>query len=156
MRRKDREVTDESKIDGIILACDCLRLGFCDGKSAYVVPMNFGFSHGPDGRRFYFHSAGQGRKVDLIRQNGCAGFELDTGHRLKQGEDACAYGFSYQSVIGSGEVREITEAEEKRKALDLLMRHYVPQGQWQYPEALLERMFIFVLNVEEISCKEHD
>ena len=32
MRRKDREVTDFSKITEIISSCDCCRLGFVDGE----------------------------------------------------------------------------------------------------------------------------
>ena len=32
MRRKDREVLDETKIDGFIRACDCCRIGFYDKK----------------------------------------------------------------------------------------------------------------------------
>ena len=43
MRRKDREITDPGKIREIIAACDCCRLGFCDGGRAYIVPLDFGF-----------------------------------------------------------------------------------------------------------------
>jgi len=42
MRRADREVKDEKRIDEIIRACDCCRLGFIDGDSVYIVPLNFG------------------------------------------------------------------------------------------------------------------
>lgn len=43
MRRKDREVTDEAKIDEIISRCNCCRIGFNDSGEVYIVPLNFGF-----------------------------------------------------------------------------------------------------------------
>lgn len=53
-----------------------------------MVPVNFG--HTVEGGRhvFYFHGAAEGRKVDLVRRNGWAGFELDTGYRLQGAEAA--------------------------------------------------------------------
>ena len=41
MRRQDREVTDPGKIDRVIAACHCCRLGFCDQGKAYIVPLVF-------------------------------------------------------------------------------------------------------------------
>ena len=40
MRRKDREVTDFSKMIDILKSCDCCRLGLVDGNEAYIVSMN--------------------------------------------------------------------------------------------------------------------
>ena len=43
MRRKDREVLDETKIDEFIRNCDCCRIGFYDKENdeVYIVPLNF-------------------------------------------------------------------------------------------------------------------
>ena len=43
MRRKDREITDEAKIDEIISRCNCCRIGFNDSGEVYIVPLNFGY-----------------------------------------------------------------------------------------------------------------
>ena len=43
MRRKDREIKDTYGIREIIRECDCCRLAFPDGKSAYIVPLSFGY-----------------------------------------------------------------------------------------------------------------
>lgn len=43
MRRKDREVTDEARIDEIISRCTCCRIGFNDSGEVYIVPLNFGY-----------------------------------------------------------------------------------------------------------------
>ena len=60
MRRKDREVTEEARIDEIISRCHCCRLGFNDGGEVYIVPMNFGWVKRDGKRYFYFHSAKEG------------------------------------------------------------------------------------------------
>ena len=57
MRRKDREVTDNARIDEIITRCSCCRVGFNDGGEVYIVPMNFGFVKRGEKRVLYFHSA---------------------------------------------------------------------------------------------------
>ena len=83
MRRNDREITDPVKFREIIDRCHCCRLGLCDRGRAYVVPLNFGYSLDGSGQyTFYFHGAGEGRKIDLMRTNAWAGFEMDTGFSL--------------------------------------------------------------------------
>ena len=104
MRRQDREVTDPGKIDRVIAACHCCRLGFCDQGKAYIVPLNFGYAVEDGKYVFYFHGAKEGRKIDLIRAGGTVGFELDTHYKLNEGDSACAYSARFQSVIGTGSV----------------------------------------------------
>ena len=81
MRRKDREVTDYGKISKVIAASHCCRLGFYEEGEVYIVPMNFGYAEEDGKRIFYFHSAKEGRKLDLISRTHTAGFELDTNYR---------------------------------------------------------------------------
>ena len=87
MRRKDREVKDIYGIREIIRECDCCRLAFPHGKSAYIVPLSFGYNE--EENAFYFHGAAEGKKMDLVRQIGYAGFEMDTAHGLKEADQAC-------------------------------------------------------------------
>lgn len=104
MRRKDREITDNNEIDKIINECNCVRLGLNDDGKVYIVPLNFGFEHDDDKRRFYFHSAKEGRKIDLLKKTKSAGFEMDTGFSIMEGKTACDYSAKYKSVIGEGNV----------------------------------------------------
>ena len=101
MRRQDREVLQPEQIDAIIESCDCLRLGLNAEDGAYIVPLNFAYVPGKPAK-FYFHSAKEGRKVDMIGQGAKAGFELDGAHRLGEAETGCRHTFFYQSVIGTG------------------------------------------------------
>lgn len=155
MRRKDREVTDGQKIKEIIMACECCRLGFADGKGVYIVPLNFGYVEDGDKKIFYFHGAVEGRKIDLIKKVGYAGFELDTNHKLIEAETACGHSFSFQSVIGEGPVSMVTDMAEKKAALQTIMWHHSHKGDWTFPEAAVEKVAVFKLEVKEISCKVH-
>ena len=140
MRRNEHELTDQERIDMLIGSCQVCRLGFVDGDRPYIVPLNFGYAR-------------EGRKMDLARRNGTAGFELDTAHELHEGDAACSYSFRYQSVIGSGTVRELTDPEEKRRALTCIMEHYTEKTDWEFPDAALGRTAVLALTVEELAAK---
>ncbi len=156
MRRKDREVTDPVKIREIITACNCCRLGFRDGGRAYIVPMDFGFAE-TDGRwTFYFHSAKEGRKIDLIRETGWAAFEMDTGHELVSGPKACDYTARYQCVMGGGPVTLAETEEEKRAGLAAIMTHLTGRDRWDFDGAVLAGTQVFRLEAEELTCKVHE
>ena len=155
MRRKDRKIIDPVKIKKIISDSHCCRLGFCDEGRAYIVPMNFGFNEIQGRYIFYFHSASEGRKLDLIRKTGYAGFELDTNYQLKEAKVACDCTASFQSVIGSGKIEIIEEIEEKRKGLMEVMRQSTGRTDWEFPENMVNAVSVFKLTVEEYACKEH-
>lgn len=155
MRRKDREITDQVKIKEIITACHCCRLGLCEEGKAYIVPMNFGFTE-KDGRyEFYFHSAKEGRKIDLIQKTGYAGFEMDTNYQLKEAETACEHTASFQSVIGSGNIKIIEDLDEKKMGLLEIMKQSTKKADWEFPEPMVNAVTVFKLSVEEYACKEH-
>lgn len=155
MRRKDREVTDPGKIREIISKCHCCRLGFNDHGKVYIVPLNFGFRENGGSYVFYFHGAKAGRKIDLIRENGYAAFEMDTNYMLNEADTACEYSARFQSVMGSGPVSFIEDTEKKKEALSAVMEHYTGKSEWDFPDKMRNATCVFMLEVEELSCKEH-
>ncbi len=155
MRRKDREITDPVQIDEIIRRCNCCRLGFNSKEGAYIVPMSFGFENIDGKRCFYFHSAAEGRKIDLIKAGGNVGFELDCGYQLHTAETACGYTAAFSSVIGTGRVELLTSEEEKRRGLECLMRQTAGLESCDFDPEMLEQVCVFRLEVIEISCKVH-
>lgn len=155
MRRKDREITDANRIAEIISRCHCCRLAFCDSDAPYIVPLNFGYEQNGKQFVFYFHSASEGRKIELIRKGKPVGFELDTNYMLKEGETPCEYSASFQSVIGTGKVLLITDKKEKAYGLSQIMFHNTGKKEWEFPEKMLNGTAVFKLVVKEISGKEH-
>ena len=155
MRRSDREVTDPAKVREIMERCQVCRLGLRDGERVYVVPVNFGLWEREGKKYLYFHGAREGRKADLIRSTGYACFEMDTGYRLRGGEQACDYTAAFQSVIGEGTVAEVTDPAEKELGLNAVMHQITGRDRWTYGPAMLEAAGVFRLEVETLTCKEH-
>ena len=158
MRRKDREITDPSKIENIISRCSCCRIGFNDGGEVYIVPLNFGYVINGDTYTFYFHGAKQGRKIELISKNPNVGFEMDTDlavYNLNDPNVACNYTARFQSVIGSGIVSMVSDPREKMLGLSLIMRHNTGKQEWDFDEKMINAVAVFKLEVTKISCKEH-
>lgn len=153
MRRKEREITEQAKINEIIQNCDCLRLALADEGAPYIVPVSFGYVE--EEKAFYFHGAKEGRKIDLIRKNGAAGFECDCNFHLKEADTACGYTNLYQSIIGTGKIHVLEDAEEKRKGLLAVMAHYTGRNDWDFPEQMLTATTVLRLDIEEMSGKEN-
>ena len=156
MRRNDREIMDSNRIDAIIRGCDCCRLGFADGGECYVVPLNFGFQWEGGTRVFYFHGAGEGRKLELARRTGRASFEMDTGHTLRVGDKGCACTMAFQCVMGGGSVEVLEDREEKRRGLQAVMEQNTGRGGWTFPDKAVDETAVLRLRVETISCKVHE
>ena len=156
MRRKEREVTDTVQIDSIIAQCDCCRLALADSGYPYIVPLNFGFVREGGKPVFYFHSAAEGRKLELIRKNRCAGFELDTNHLLHCHETACGHTFRFQSIIGAGSIQLVENPQEKVRALQLILRHYTGKDDWHLESTAVSQVTVIRLEAEELCCKQHD
>ena len=153
MRRKDRAVTNPVKIKEIVAACTCCRLGLCDGERAYIVPLNFGFMEKDGHYTFYFHSAMEGRKIDLIRKNGWAAFEMDTGHEVIEHPNSSKCSARYQCVMGGGTVTLLEDREEKKAGLAALMLHDTGTDQWEFEDAMVDKTAVIRLEAEELTCK---
>lgn len=155
MRRSDIEVTDHYKINEIIQACDCCRLGFWDKDSAYIVPLNFGFTEIDGTRIFYFHGAKEGKKIELAGNNPHVGFELDTNHSINRAEMACIYSFRFSSIIGKGTVVFVDSEAERNEALRIIMKHYSDRDDWAFEDNVLSCTAVLKLVVSELTCKQH-
>ena len=157
MRRKDREVLDEVKIDKFIRNCDCCRIGFYDKENdeVYIVPLNFGYSHVDNKRVFYFHGAKEGRKIELISKTKKVSFEMDSNHELIVGKMACNYSERYQSVMGTGLISFVEDKDEKIAALNEIMFQSTGKKDWEFPEPMLNAVAVFKIEVTSLSCKEH-
>ncbi len=155
MRRKERQVTDEKQLAQIIEACHCIRIGFSDGGQVYIVPVNFGYVFENGSYIFYFHSAREGRKMELIRENPMAGFEMDTGYELKTAAAACGHSAYFRSIIGQGRVSVVEDAEEKKKGLKAVMEHETGSGDWEFQEKMLGAVCVWKLEVSELTGKEN-
>ena len=115
MRRKEQEITAPAAIVAILQQDLVCRLGLCQDNVPYVVPVNYAYADGC----LYFHSSQQGMKMEMLRANPRVCFEVDVDAQVTTSREACGYSINYRSVIGWGTACELTDAEDKRRALDL-------------------------------------
>ena len=160
MRLAKREVTDRARIHAIIDACQVLRIGARDADGMFIVPVNFGCTWEDDEPlpRFYLHSAREGRKAEAFSAGGSAGaqvaFELDCDRGTIAGDYSCAYSRAYVSIMGSGLVHEVTDEDERERALALLMGHAAPGAPASFTPEGMARVAVFRLDAIELSAKE--
>ena len=155
MRRSDREVTDPESIDEFLRTCDCCRVAFSTEGAPYIVPLTPGFAAENGRRVFYFHCAKAGRKLELLARNPAVGFELDGGHLLHAGENACEYALGFQSVIGTGVLSVVTDEAERRFGLERVMARASGRDDWTFSPAMLASVAVLRLDVSELACKKH-
>ena len=104
----------------------------------------------------YFHSALEGYKVDLMKRDNRASFEMDCNHLLQYFEDKGYCTMSYESIIGKGKIR-ILNPDEKMNALRKLMAQYHNGDENKYfNPAAVERTLVYALDVEEIAGKRKE
>lgn len=152
MRRKDWEITDPNNIADFIAKEQILRIAFYDEGDIYIVPINYGYSY--DGQyTFYFHGAKAGRKYELAKKTPKVGFEIDGNYSLLEGEIACDFSAAFQSVIGTGILSIVEDAEEKVKGLNAIMKQTTSKAEWDYSKEMLAAVAVFRLVVDKMSCK---
>jgi hypothetical protein len=150
MRRKDKEITDKHIIQDILSKSEICRIALTDGESPYIVPLNYGFFE----NTFYFHSASTGKKIDIIKKNNRVCFEIEYSQEIVRQAQSCNWTTKYRSVIGFGNIEILTDPEQKKKGLDIIMAHYGKPDNNQYIEADVERIVILKLVITEVSGKQ--
>ena len=150
MRRKDKEIKDKEIIKQLLSGSDICRIAMIDGNRPYMVPLNYGYT----GSALYFHSASTGKKIDILKQNNRVCFEIEYYNEIIRDEIPCEWTAKYRSLIGYGTVEFITDHEEKKKGLDVIMAHYGKTGTNSYKDQNIENIVILKLSIEEISGKQ--
>ena len=148
MRRKDREIKDKDEIEQIIRSAQICRLAMARENQPYVIPLNFGYRDNV----VYFHSASQGKKIDIIRENPRVCLEFSIDAELVRAEKSCEWGLHFKSAIGFGTAQFVEDTEEKKKALDVIMDHYGGTGD-DYSEKMLKITSVIKVVLTELTGK---
>ncbi len=154
MNRKEREITERDEIIAVMKKCDSVTLALNDSDGwPYAVKLNFGLDVESDGTiRLYFHSAQEGHKLDLMRADSRAAFEMDCSHQLQYFPERGFCTMAYESVAGRGRIRFLAE-DEKQAALEKLMQQYHPSGESGFNPAAIPITAVYCLSVESVSGK---
>ncbi len=150
MRRSDKEINDPGMISQIIGKCQVCRLGLAKDNVPYIIPVSFGY----DGTSLYVHTAKSGKKIEFFEANPKVCLEFEHGVNLKPHDnDPCSWSFSFQSVIGSGVISELTDPEEIISALQLIMKQYSNQ-EWSFTGESIKSLRIWKISIESLSGKQ--
>lgn len=126
MRKKEREITDRKEREAVLVRAQVMRLAINEaGAPPYIVPVNFGYRD----NALYFHSSYEGKKIELITKDPLVAFEAEADVAIVAPADrsnACEWGVAYRSVIGRGRATILTNPEEKRTGLRVLMASVAP------------------------------
>ena len=151
MRRKDREIESKEEIEAIIENALVCRLGMTGENGPYVVPMSFGYKDG----FLFFHSAKEGKKLDILKKNDRVCFEMDEVVRIVEAENACDWGMKYKSVIGFGKAFILEDVESIKAGLDAIMAHYSSRS-FDYDEKKLKRTVVVKVEIESMTGKKKE
>ena len=126
MRRHDREINDPGEIASLLRRGRYCTLALVDDGEPYVVTLSYGYDEAA--RRFYFHVAPEGHKLDVIERDPRACGTVILDHGYVTGE--CEHPF--ESVVLRGRLRVVTDDAEKRHAIATLVNHLEddPEAYW--------------------------
>jgi nitroimidazol reductase NimA-like FMN-containing flavoprotein (pyridoxamine 5'-phosphate oxidase superfamily) len=152
MRRKDREITDRSKMIEVIKAGQYAVIGLCKESEPYVVSMSYGFDEDTD--TFYFHGATKGQKIDFIKSNpnACMTIIEDNGYQDGQ----CTH--LYRSVIARGKMVLIKDSDERVRGIKVMIADLETDGEKQLrlieeSNKIWPNTQMFKLKIESMTCK---
>lgn len=149
MRRKEKEIKDKSVIEEIIKQARVCRLAMVDQDKPYVVPMSFGY----DGSHIYFHSALEGRKMDLLAKNPHVCFEFDEVIKVTKNKEACEWGMAFKSVIGEGRAVLVDDITKKTHALGVIMAQY-SRRVFEFPKESMEKTAVIKVTITRMTGKQ--
>ncbi|MEW5908698.1 MAG: pyridoxamine 5'-phosphate oxidase family protein [Thermodesulfobacteriota bacterium] len=148
MRRKEREIKIKEEMESIIRRSSVCRLAMIDGNHPYIIPLCFGYTEDT----LFFHSAPEGKKIDILKINNSVCVEFDTDQEFIKNETACKWGLKYTSVLAFGKASFIENPDEKRKALDVIMSHY-SDAFFSYSSKDLEKIVVIKVVIHEMTGK---
>jgi nitroimidazol reductase NimA-like FMN-containing flavoprotein (pyridoxamine 5'-phosphate oxidase superfamily) len=129
VRRKDREITDVNLLKKVLKSAKYVTIALCRDNEPYLVSLSHGYDE--EHNCLYFHCATEGKKIVFIKANNNVWGQAMIDYGYVDGE--CSH--LYASVHFSGKVTLIDSPDEKRRAIECMIRHLDPN-----PEVLLKKL----------------
>ena len=143
-------IEDKQRIESIILHCDACFVGITDLEgNPYVVPMNFGYE-----MVSYICIQSRSSKLEMLEHNNNVCITFSLGHKLVYQHEkvACSYSMRSESAMCRGQVEFIEEIDDKRRALDIIMRHYTDNA-FSYSDPAVRNVKVWKVAVRQMTGK---
>ena len=152
MTKREFRITDEQQILAILDTAKVLHLGLAVDNEPYVVPLNYGYTMEEGKLVLYLHGATQGKKLGMIRANPNVFFEMECDRMPFEGKVPCQYGMVYSSIMGRGTAHIVEDAEEKKKAMSILMKTQTGKD-FSFNDRLVSIVAVIRIDVSEYTAK---
>ena len=129
MRRADKEIKDPDAIKRVLDAAQYMTLAMEKDGDPYLVSLSTAYDE--ERNTLYFHSAGEGKKLDYMRANPNVWGQVILDHGYAKAE--CTH--NYVTVMFRGRVRFLESLEDKRRAISTMIKQLDPE-----PNPLLDRL----------------
>ena len=148
MRRKDREMSREFALS-VVDKCEYAVMAMTDTDNMpYCLPVTIV----REGDSIYFHSAMEGRKIDILRDNPSICMTCVGDTNIPPGK----FTTEFESAVIYGAAHEVTCDSEKIHALELLCRRHTPANMHQFDASIersLSRTGIWKITIRDITGK---
>lgn len=152
MRRKDKEIRSSKKMLDFLASQKTVTVALSSGDEPYLFTADYGFDR--KSKCVFIHCAPKGKKIDFIRENPSVWGQVMEDLGYLQGE--CDH--NYRTVQFGGRATLITDMEEKRKALCVMIDQLEDEPEIGKREFITGRKFkslvIIRIKIGEISGKE--
>ena len=148
------EITGPSAITDILARGDVCHLALIDGGEPYIVALNYGYTWKEENLILYFHCAKTGKKLEAIKSNNSACVMVDIDHVLVAGEKDCKWGMNFSSVVGRGTIAFVSDPDERKMGLDLLMNHYTGRTEFFYDQKVFAMTELLRMDVTGLTGKK--
>ena len=120
-------IEDKQRIESIILHCDACFVGITDLE---------------------------GSKLEMLEHNNNVCITFSVGHKLVYQHEkvACSYSMRSESAMCRGQVEFIEEIDEKRRALDIIMRHYT-DSEFNYSDPAVRNVKVWQVRINQMTGK---
>ena len=115
LRRKEKAIDDLAEIQEILAKEMFMTIAMCRDNEPYLVSLNY--SYDSAGNVLYFHCSREGKKNDFLAGNDHVYGQILDDRGYVQGE--CDY--DYRSVHFQGNAEEVSDAVEKKRALEMMI-----------------------------------
>ena len=153
VRRTDREITDPEALVSILKRGRFTTISMCHEGEPYLVTLSYGYDEAANA--LFFHTGIEGRKLDAIKADPrvCATVIIDGGYVQTKCEHP------YESVVFTGRMSLVTDPDEARAGMRVLLGHLEdePQDVWDRnrldSDTRFDRMRVARLDIEHLTGK---
>lgn len=149
MRRADKEFNDPEIIKHVIKNAPVCHVAFVNDNKPYIVPVSYGIS----GKELYFHSAFEGRKIDILKVNPNICFQIESDVSIVEHKIPCKWSFRYRSIIGTGVAEILTDNQDKNYGMSVIMKQY-SEKTFHFPPEVLEKTALIKVRILTMTTKQ--